>query len=200
MHGCGGMGSGLPRSAQRHVRLRALGRKAQTLFLARDRLGEKPLYYSLLDDGDLVFASELKSLLCHPGLSRAIDPRAIEEYFAYGYIPDPRSIYRGVHKLPPAHYLLIERGRGVPAPRPYWDVAFSEDYRASESAIRDELIARLREVVRMRLIADVPLGAFLSGGVRRFVEDTPLASGSSTPSRAAGVERSEGRYSPNPPR
>jgi len=139
--------------------------KAQTLFLARDRLGEKPLYYSLLDDGDLIFASELKSLLCHPGLRRAIDPRAIEEYFAYGYIPDPRSIYHGVHKLPPAHYLLLERGRGVPAPHPYWDVAFTEDYRASESSIRDELIARLCEAVRMRLIADVPLGAFLSGGV-----------------------------------
>jgi asparagine synthase (glutamine-hydrolysing) len=84
--------------------------RCETLFLARDRLGEKPLYYSFLGDGRLLFASELKSLLLSPDIDRRLDPQAIEEFFAYGYIPDPRSIYRGVHKLPPAHFLLVSRG------------------------------------------------------------------------------------------
>src|SRR5262249_37479024 len=80
--------------------------RREMLFLARDRLGEKPLYYSLLSDGRLLFASELKSLLLSPEIDRRLDPQAIEEFFAYGYIPEPRSIYLGVRKLAPAHCLL----------------------------------------------------------------------------------------------
>src|SRR5262249_39270061 len=82
----------------------------QTLFLARDRLGKKPLYYSILDDGMVLFASELKALLIHPGVRRQLDPQAIEEYFALGYVPDPRSIYSGIAKLPPAHHIVLRRG------------------------------------------------------------------------------------------
>src|SRR5678816_4661855 len=77
-------------------------RNRETLFLARDRLGVKPLYYALLDDGMLIFGSELKSLLVHPRLKRDIDPHAVEDYFAYGYVPEPRTIFRGALKLPPA--------------------------------------------------------------------------------------------------
>src|SRR5229473_3188989 len=96
----------------------------EVLFLARDRLGEKPLYYSFLSDGRLLFASELKSLLLSPRIDRQLDPQAIEEFFAFGYVPDPRSIYRGVRKLAPAHYLHVRRGDPVPEPRAYWDVEF----------------------------------------------------------------------------
>ena len=85
-------------------------RNAETLFLARDRLGKKPLYYASLADGMVVFASELKALLPYPGLSREIDLLALEEYFAYGYVPDPRTIYKSVAKLAPAHTLLWRRG------------------------------------------------------------------------------------------
>ncbi len=137
----------------------------ETLFLARDRLGEKPLYYSFLKDGRLLFASELKSLVLSPHLDRRLDPQAIEEFFAYGYIPDPRSIYRGVRKLAPAHSLLVRRGESPPEPRSYWDLRFVDGTSARKDEIEEELITRLQESVRMRMIADVPLGAFLSGGV-----------------------------------
>ncbi|HWO86396.1 MAG TPA: asparagine synthase (glutamine-hydrolyzing), partial [Stellaceae bacterium] len=139
--------------------------RREILFLARDRLGEKPLYYSMLADGRLLFASELKSLALSPDIDRRLDPQAIEEFFAYGYIPDPRSIYRGVKKLAPAHSLLVRRGEPLPEPRRYWDVRFVDGGSIRREEAAEELIARLRESVRLRMIADVPLGAFLSGGV-----------------------------------
>ena len=139
--------------------------KAETLFLARDRLGIKPLHYALLPDGSLLFGSELKALLCHPGLSRELDPCAVEDYFAYGYVPDPRTILARVAKLPPAHTLTARRGRALPEPRAYWDVSFQANGAPSVESAGEELIERLREAVRIRLVAEVPLGAFLSGGV-----------------------------------
>src|SRR5271155_3563570 len=137
----------------------------ETLFLARDRLGEKPLYYSMLEEGRLVFASELKSLALSPDVDRRLDPPAIEEFFAYGYIPDPRSIYRGVKRLAPAPSLLVKRGDPPREPRCYWDLRFVDGGAIHREEAKEELIVRLRESVRMRMIADVPLGAFLSGGV-----------------------------------
>ena len=137
----------------------------EILFLARDRLGEKPLYYTFLSDGRLLFASELKSLLLCPQVDRKLDPQAIEEFFAFGYLPDPRSIYQRVCKLPPAHYLLVRRDKPPAEPLAYWDLRFVEGVAVRREEIEEELIARLRESVRMRMIADVPLGAFLSGGV-----------------------------------
>ncbi|MBV8687893.1 MAG: amidotransferase 1, exosortase A system-associated [Alphaproteobacteria bacterium] len=135
------------------------------LFLARDRLGVKPLFLAALPDGALIFASELKGLMAHPRFRREIDPRAVEDYLAYGYIPDALSIMAGVSKLPAGHYLLVRRGRPVPAPVRWWDVDFSSPSRASAAALEEELVERLREAVRSRMVADVPLGAFLSGGV-----------------------------------
>jgi asparagine synthase (glutamine-hydrolysing) len=139
--------------------------RCETLFLARDRLGEKPLYYSFLADGRLLFTSELKSLLLSPDIGRRLDPQAIEEFFAYGYVPDPRSIYLDIRKLAPAHFLRVRRGEPPPEPRPYWDVRFVDGAPARAEEVEEELIRRLRESVRMRMIADVSLGAFLSGGV-----------------------------------
>jgi asparagine synthase (glutamine-hydrolysing) len=140
-------------------------RNRETLFLARDRLGVKPLHYALLRDGTLIFGSELKSLLAHPALERETDPFAVEEYFALGYVPEPRTIFRGVHKLPPAHMLVVRRGQPLPAATEYWDVRFTLDRSLSEGEACEELVRRLRESVRLRMISDVPLGAFLSGGV-----------------------------------
>jgi len=139
-------------------------RPRQTLFLARDRIGVKPLYYAETADGQLLFGSELKALMEHPGLPRAMDPLAVEEYFGYGYVPEPRTIFRGVWKLPPGHRLTVRRGEAYRA-EPYWDVAFGRDDSITEAAAQAELVERLREAVRKRLIAEVPLGAFLSGGV-----------------------------------
>src|SRR5690348_2323137 len=97
-------------------------RNRETLFLARDRLGVKPMHYALLDDGMLLFGSELKSLLAHGGLRRDIDPFAVEEYFALGYVAEPRSIFKQALKLAPGHTLCVRRGRPLPPPREYWDV------------------------------------------------------------------------------
>ena len=102
-------------------------RNQQTFFMARDRLGGKPMYYALLDDGTLLFGSELKSLMAHGGLRRDIDPLAVEEYFALGYVAEPRTIFRQARKLPPAHTLVIRRGQPVGEPREYWDVKFTLD-------------------------------------------------------------------------
>ncbi|WP_375286941.1 XrtA/PEP-CTERM system amidotransferase [Sphingomonas sp.] len=135
------------------------------LFLARDRLGVKPLHYVELSDGALAFASELKGLLAHPLLRRQVDPTAVEDYLAFGYVPDDACIVAGVRKLPAGSYLLIERGRPVPAPVRWWQPSFADRARGSRAALEEELLDRLRAAVRSRMVADVPLGAFLSGGV-----------------------------------
>jgi len=140
-------------------------RNRQTLFLARDRLGKKPCYYATLSNGLFIFGSELKSLLVHQELSREIDPHAVEDYFALGYVPDPKTIFKSVNKLPPAHTLTLTRGKPVGEPREYWDLGFEPVQRMSEQDMMHELIARLKEATQVRLMSEVPLGAFLSGGV-----------------------------------
>ena len=135
------------------------------LFLARDRLGVKPLYFAQLPDGALIFASELKGLLVHPRLRRTLSPRAIEDYLALGYVPDDACIIEGVHKLPAGHHLTVRRGRPLPASTSWWDIDFSDTDRRTVKALEEELIDRLRAAVRSRMVSDAPLGAFLSGGV-----------------------------------
>lgn len=140
-------------------------RNQQILFLARDRLGVKPLYYAQIPGGVWIFGSELKSLQIHPGMRREIDPLAVEEYFAYGYVPEPRSVFKGVYKLPPGHTLTLRRGKPDGVPLEYWDVSFNTISTLSEAEALEEVIRRVRESVKIRLISEVPLGAFLSGGV-----------------------------------
>ena len=124
-------------------------RKRQTFFLARDRLGIKPLFYAQLPDGQFLFGSELKSLLVHPDLPRELEPRAIEEYFGFGYIPEPRTILRHAFKLPPGHCLTLKPGQdSVPASRAYWDVPFEAHDSMDEQEAAEELIRRFREAVR----------------------------------------------------
>jgi len=140
-------------------------RNRRILFLARDRLGIKPLHYALLGDGRLLFGSEIKSLLECDALPRRIDPRAVEDYFSYGYVPDPRCIFKDIHKLEPGHILTVCTGQQDLRPRQYWDVPFMPNGVLAEEDAREGLIERLREAVKIRLISEVPLGAFLSGGV-----------------------------------
>jgi asparagine synthase (glutamine-hydrolysing) len=166
----------------------------KTLFLGRDRLGKKPLYYSLLDDGRLLFSSELKSILVEPKLKRELDPQAIEEYFAYGYVPDPRTILKSVKKLPPASTLVWKRGEGDPRPRTYWDVAFKPLAPASQEEIQAELIARLREATKIRLMSEVPLGAFLSGGVDSSAIVSQMAALSDSPVNTCSISFGDPRF------
>lgn len=137
-------------------------KKAQRLILTRDRVGKKPLYYSLIGDA-LYFASEIKSLLHVPNFSREIDLEALSDYFSLLYVPAPKSIFKSVRKLKPAHYLVFD-DRGV-RETCYWDLSFDQPEEKTEQQWCDEFLAAYEEAVRLRLRSDVPLGAFLSGGV-----------------------------------
>jgi asparagine synthase (glutamine-hydrolysing) len=167
-------------------------RNRQTLFMARDRLGVKPLYYAVLDDGTLLFGSELKSVMAYHGpggsaLKRDIDPLALEEYFALGYVAEPRTVFRQARKLPPGHSLAIRRGAPVGEPREYWDVRFTLNNPISMDDACAELTERLRESVRLRMIAEVPLGAFLSGGVDSSAVVQAMAGLSSGPVNTCSI-------------
>lgn len=134
------------------------------LFLARDRAGQKPLYL-YRDRNRLAFASEIKSLLSLPGADDALDPSAFPLYLAYGYVPAPTTFYERIRVLPPGSWLRVGVDDATEELRRYWRVDFSRRFRGStEEAVR-EVRERMRTAVRRRLVADVPLGAFLSGGV-----------------------------------
>jgi asparagine synthase (glutamine-hydrolysing) len=137
---------------------------ARRLLLARDRLGVKPLYYSEIPGAGIVFGSEIKSLLQDADVSRDWRADAIDAYLTLLYVPAPGTVYRAIHKLPPGHILVAERGH-VRVSR-YWDLQFTGDGRETrEEEYLEELDSLLREAVGLRLISDVPLGAFLSGGI-----------------------------------
>jgi asparagine synthase (glutamine-hydrolysing) len=136
--------------------------RARRLLLARDRVGKKPLYYT--QDGErLLFGSELKALITDPSLKRALSMEAIDDYLTFGAVPAPRTIYQNVQQVPPAHYLVWEGGRTRTVE--YWDVAYRDLPARSEDECLEQFDSIFTEAVRLRLISDVPLGAFLSGGV-----------------------------------
>ena len=137
-------------------------RDEQTLVLGRDHFGKKPLHYQESSDGTLAFASEIKALLTLPRADRTLDPQAVEDFFAYGYVPDPKTIYRSIRKLPAGHYLLARRGH-APEVRRYWSLLDSAP--GPGPATPELLVEQLDAAVERRLVADVPLGALLSGGV-----------------------------------
>jgi asparagine synthase (glutamine-hydrolysing) len=137
--------------------------KNRTLFIARDRPGKKPLYYTVTRGGTFVFGSELKAVLEHPDVGREINLEAVDAYFTLGYVPDPLTIFLNIHKLSPGHYLTFSEGRLTV--RRYWDFDLTAAESDREDDYVDELRTLLDESVRLRLISDVPLGAFLSGGI-----------------------------------
>lgn len=137
-------------------------RDARRLWLVRDRLGVKPLYYTW-QGGRLVFGSELKALWAVPGPTRTLDPVALDAYLALNYVPGPRTIWEGVEQLPPGH-LLCATAEGVTI-EPYWDVRFGRDPYTDRSRAIEDIRALCDDAVRLRLVSDVPLGAFLSGGL-----------------------------------
>ncbi|RIV90895.1 amidotransferase 1, exosortase A system-associated [Aurantiacibacter xanthus] len=159
----------------------------RALFLARDRFGVKPLFMAHLADGSLAFASELKGLLAHPLLRREVDPLAIEDYMTWGYVPDHRSILKGVEKLPAAHTLMLRHDSAVPQPRRYWDISFADRHKGSERDLEAELLHRLKLGVSSRMVADVPLGAFLSGGVDSSTVVAMMAEEAREPVRTCSI-------------
>ncbi len=139
-------------------------RNRHRLLLARDRLGIKPLYV-YRDHEKLLFGSELKALLAHPQLQVGLDPKALEDYLAFGLVLGPRSIFRGIEKFPPAGVWVVEAGRWQHPPRSYWALSLEPDERPTLGEWQEAIRAKLAESVRLHLVADVPVGAFLSGGI-----------------------------------
>ena len=168
---------GVDAALQKAVGMFAMGiwdRERRALMLARDRIGEKPLYYGYVG-GALVFGSELKALAAHPGWRSEIDRDALTAYLRFAYVPHTHSIYRGVHKLPPGSIVTFTQSdiaqRKLPQPRSYWSAkeaivgAKRDPFRGTEREAVDELERLLRQSIRDQMVADVPLGAFLSGGI-----------------------------------
>ena len=162
-------------------------REKRELFLARDRLGVKPLFLAELSDGSIAFASELKGLLAHPLLKRRVDAQAVDDYLAWGYVPDTRSILQGVRKLPAGHFMLHAQGKELSQSKQWWDVDFSERRGGSEADLSAELVNLMREAVRSRMVADVPLGAFLSGGVDSSSVVAMMAEASEAPVQTCSI-------------
>jgi asparagine synthase (glutamine-hydrolysing) len=165
----------------------------QTLFIARDRLGEKPLYYAELADGTLIFGSELKALLVHPKLQRQIDPCAVEEFFALGYIADPRTIYHGVSKLSAGWTLTARRGARL-ALRQYWDAVPVESKTNNFDQAAEEVVEQLGQAVQRQLVSDVPVGAFLSGGVDSSATAALMALANDKPIRCFTIGFDDQRF------
>ncbi len=152
--------------------------RERKLILARDRMGEKPLYYAF-DDGALVFGSELKSVLSMTRVARSIDPSALSDYFSFLYVPCPKTIYKGIRKLPPAHVMCVKDGRAEI--KRYWRLGFAEDRRRKEEDLVEECLGLLRDTVAREMISDVPLGAFLSGGIDSSIVVALMSGISKTP-------------------
>jgi asparagine synthase (glutamine-hydrolysing) len=137
--------------------------RRQRLLAARDHLGQKPFYYARTAGG-FAFASEIKALLAFAPELRTLDLAALDQYFALRLVAPPRSMFRGIEKLPPAHLLVLE-GEGTPTIRRYWKLSYQPKLQGSEEDLLDELEARLEEALRLHLVSDVPVGALLSGGL-----------------------------------
>jgi asparagine synthase (glutamine-hydrolysing) len=161
------------------------------LFLARDRLGKKPLFYHF-DGKRLLFASEIKALLAYPSVTATADSQAIDYYLSLGYVPGPFSAFKGIQKLPPAHYLTFSQGR-LEIKR-YWQVHYLPKLELSDKAACAQIVERLTEAVKLRLISDVPLGAFLSGGIDSSAIVALMAKLSNAPVKTFSIGFNEPEY------
>ena len=165
------------------------------LLLARDRVGKKPLYY--VHDGErLLFASELKALLCDPSVKRIVSAPALDDYLSFGAVPAPRTIYQGIHQLPPAHWLVWEDGRIRTVE--YWDVVYGQSRRLSEGEYLERFESIFSDAVGRRLISDVPLGAFLSGGVDSTAVVAEMAAHSGHPVATTTITFSDSKFDEAP--
>ncbi|HUU58805.1 MAG TPA: asparagine synthase (glutamine-hydrolyzing) [Phycisphaerae bacterium] len=165
------------------------------LYLVRDRLGIKPLYYTA-GDGRLIFASEIKGILSHGGVRREVRADALSDYLTFLYVPAPKTMFKDIYKLPPGHWARFdERGLAV---RQYWDLPPRPPARCARSQIEADLVDRISESVRMRLVSDVPLGAFLSGGVDSSAVVAMMARSGHRPLVTTSIGFNEDRYNELP--
>ena len=168
-------------------------RRNDSLLLLRDRVGKKPLYYTVINDA-LVFASEIKGILAYPGALRLPDYDAIHEYLTFQYVPSPMTAFVGIQKLPPAHSAVVSRSGHIDI-RKYFELPPPSAVRAQPiEALCEELVAQLREATRLRMVSDVPLGAFLSGGVDSSAVVAMMAQVSNQPVRTFTIGFEEQQY------
>jgi asparagine synthase (glutamine-hydrolysing) len=167
--------------------------KDRSLFLARDRVGKKPLLYSHQPNGDLIFGSEFQALLQHPSISREIDHEAIDAYFSYSCVPAPMTAFKSIRKLEPGHWLRWKEGKIET--RRYWLPDFTKKIKITEEAAIEETTRILRESTRLRMISEVPLGAFLSGGVDSSTVVALMAQESSRPVKTFSIGFEEQDFS-----
>ncbi len=169
--------------------------RLRKFLLYRDRIGIKPLHY-WFQNGTLVFASEIKALLAYPEVSRELSLQALSDYLSFLYIPTPKTIYREIHKLPPAHFLRYEKGEMDICP--YWDFAYHADESVTEREWMERLRATLDEVVQLHMISDVPLGAFLSGGMDSSTVVAWMGRHSSRPVKTYSIGFKNGQFNELP--
>jgi asparagine synthase (glutamine-hydrolysing) len=165
--------------------------RRQRLVLARDRVGKKPIYYHASREG-VAFASELKALLRVPGMPRDVDDISVDEFFSFGYIPEPHSIFRDIWKLPPAHVMIIEQGRVEL--RKYWTLPTATPVVRDEADYAEEVAAVLEDSVRIRMISDVPLGVFLSGGIDSSAITGFMARNSTLPVKTFSIRGGDAEF------
>jgi asparagine synthase (glutamine-hydrolysing) len=167
--------------------------KQQLLLLARDRVGKKPLFYHW-HDNTLLFASEIKAILTWPGVKREADLEGLHHYLTHQYVPAPWSAFKGIKKLPAAHYFVVENGHAAD-PKPYWRLPSPRKTKSRPiEELKEELLTNLKESVRLRMISDVPLGAFLSGGVDSSAIVAMMAQQSSEPVKTFSIGFEEEEY------
>jgi asparagine synthase (glutamine-hydrolysing) len=159
--------------------------RTRTLFLARDRVGKKPLYFHRFANGGIAFGSEIKAILQHPDVPREVNLPAIDLFLSLQYVPSPMTAFRGIERLPPGHWLRWRDGQVEV--RRYWELDFAHKFEAPEAELREELVRLLRESVRIRLESEVPLGAFLSGGIDSSAVVALAAEASSTPLKTFSI-------------
>jgi len=167
--------------------------RERSLFLARDRVGKKPLLYSLQPNGDLIFGSEFQALLKHPSVSRDVDHQAIDSYLSYLCVPAPQTAFKSIRKLEPGHWLVWKDGNIET--RRYWSPDFTKKIKITEPEAIEEVTRLLRESTRLRMISEVPLGAFLSGGVDSSTVVALMAMESSQPVKTFSIGFEEQDYS-----
>ncbi|MFC1747521.1 asparagine synthase (glutamine-hydrolyzing), partial [Pseudomonadota bacterium] len=163
----------------------------QKLFIARDRVGKKPLYY-FQHDGQFAFASEIKSLLTLPDIPRDIRLDAVYDFFAYQYVPDPKSIFKHIHKLPPGHYMTVD-AQGIEI-KQYWDISLKNVSQESETHLTEQLLEVATRCTKRRMISDVPLGAFLSGGIDSGGVVAMMAMNSNKPVKTCSIGFDDKRF------
>ena len=169
--------------------------REKLLFLCRDRMGKKPLYWAVRG-GELIFGSELKALLHHPLIGRELDPGSLARYLAYEYVPAPHTIFQGVQKLPPGHALAFQNGEATVAP--YWDLRFGLHPPLPDVSWEERFLAAFRTAVRRRLVSDVPLGVFLSGGIDSSAVVATMAEEARSPVKTFSVGFEEESYNELP--